>query len=72
MKTRRKNGLKKIRKKLKLSQGKLAKRLGVAPSTVSNYEIGVRTIDPEFAYAVISLAQKHGVPATLEDIYLRP
>ena len=37
----------KLRKELKLSQGSLAKKLGIPQTTLSNYEIGIREVGNE-------------------------
>lgn len=68
----KKNGVKKIRKLLGMSQDEFAKAIGKKwPSTVSNYENGARTPDEDTAWAIIDLAKNRGHKASLEDIYPR-
>jgi DNA-binding XRE family transcriptional regulator len=67
----KKNGVKNIRLKLGMSQGKFASAIGRTPAAVSNYEVGERAPDKDTAYAIIDLAKSNGLTTSLEDIYLR-
>jgi putative transcriptional regulator len=63
------NSIKTIRKKLKLSQGELAAKLGRSQSCISHYERGERDVDVCTAKAIVSLARKHGHPCSLDSIF---
>ncbi|EAG1721829.1 helix-turn-helix transcriptional regulator [Listeria innocua] len=50
--------IKKLRKKNKITQKDLAKKLGVAPSTITNYETGFRSANQDILF---ELAEIFGV-----------
>lgn len=68
------NGIKKIRRKLGLTQSAFANAIGKTQSAVANYEAEgphKRTPDIGTAWEIIELAKKHGQRTSLEDIYPR-
>lgn len=62
--------LKKIRKKLGLTQDELARKLKVTQECISQYEGGIFTIRLDVADRLIRLCKKHGLTITLDYIYL--
>jgi transcriptional regulator with XRE-family HTH domain len=67
----KKNGVKKIRTLLGMTQEAFANAIGVTPAAVSNYETGRRLPDPDIAWVIIDIAKNAGVEADLKNIYPR-
>lgn len=57
----KKDSLTNIRKKMGLSQGKMAELLGVPANTLSRWEIGTTAPDARSLAAVYSVAKEHGI-----------
>lgn len=66
-----KNGVKKIRTKLGMTQGSFAQAVDIGQSTVANYEKQIRHPEVPTAFAIKDFAKSKGIKVTLEDIYLR-
>jgi putative transcriptional regulator len=61
-----------IRRLLKMTQGQLAKHLGMSQANISNYERG-QPVPPDVAAKLIELARSQGKELTYDNIYdLRP
>lgn len=58
------------RKKMGLSQTKLAKMIGVSGVALHHYEYGRRFPRIKTAYRIIEIAKLYGIAITLEDIYI--
>jgi DNA-binding XRE family transcriptional regulator len=65
------NAIKKIRRKLGMTQDSFGEAIGKKQSAVANYETGYRKPDPSTAYLIIDLAKNSGLKISLEDIYSR-
>jgi DNA-binding XRE family transcriptional regulator len=61
--------IKEIRKALKMSQKDFAKAIGIAKSSIGNYENNVRAPRPEIAFRIIKYAHSRGLVIKLDDIY---
>jgi transcriptional regulator with XRE-family HTH domain len=61
-----------IRKKLGMTQVKLAEAIKVPEATVRAWESGRRNISVEFAKRIAQYATYAGIPTTLDDIYGMP
>lgn len=67
------NVLKRFRKQTGMSQEQLGAHLnGLTQAAISQYERGIRTMEPTVAHKFLDLARSHGFEATLEDVYPRP
>lgn len=64
--------IRKIRKKLGLSQLDFSKGAGIGRTTLCGYELNERTPSIIAAYKIIDFVSKHKMKITLEDIYPRP
>jgi DNA-binding XRE family transcriptional regulator len=63
------SSIKKIRKKLGISQIMFGKAIGVSTSAIANYENDFRKPRPEIAFKILDFAKSKGLKLNLEDIY---
>jgi len=61
--------IRKIRKKLRLSQSQLAEMLSVTQGAISHYETGRRSLDKDIADALITVSRDLGYPVSYNDIF---
>ncbi len=61
--------IRRLRKKLCLTQEQMGELIGVKQNAVSQYESGDRKPDPDVAITILDLAEKHGFPLTMRQLY---
>jgi putative transcriptional regulator len=60
------------RKKAKVSQAKLARLIGITPSTIGNYESGIRNINLDMCWRIVKAINQLGVNCSIEDLFPDP
>ncbi|WP_273859390.1 helix-turn-helix transcriptional regulator [Photobacterium sp. GSS17] len=66
------NRISDFRNKVKVSQAGLAKVVGVTPSTIGNYESGIRNINIEMCWKIVKALNALGVVCTFEEVFPNP
>ncbi len=66
------NKISEYRNKAKVSQAGLAKTIGVTPSTIGNYEAGIRNINVEMCWKIVKALNQHGAECTFEHVFPDP
>ena len=64
--------IRRLRRRLGLSQAALGRLLGVEHRAVGRWESGDRRPEPEYAWALVDLARRNDHRLALEDLYPRP
>lgn len=60
------------RNKAKISQAVLAKAIGVMPSTIGNYESGIRNINVDMCWKIVKALNLLGVECSFNDVFPDP
>lgn len=66
------NKISEYRNKAKVSQAGLAKTIGVTPSTIGNYEAGIRNINVEMCWKIVKALNQLGAECTFGDVFPDP
>ncbi|CAM3692945.1 antitoxin HipB [Vibrio aerogenes CECT 7868] len=66
------NKIAKYRRQAKVSQAILAKAVGVMPSTIGNYESGIRNISLTMCWKIVGAFKRWGIYCSLEDVFPEP
>lgn len=66
------SNLKKIRKRLGISQSVVAVSVGVSQGAIGHYENGRRTPDIEMCWKIVSTLNSLGAKCTVDDVFPGP
>lgn len=66
------SSLRDIRKKLKVTQKKLAADIGHSPSSLGHYESGRRSPDISTCHLIVTALGRYGEKLTIEDVFPSP
>ncbi|UTV28969.1 helix-turn-helix transcriptional regulator [Photobacterium atrarenae] len=66
------NRISDFRDKAKVSQAGLAKVVGVTPSTIGNYESGIRNIKLKMCWKIVKALNALGANCTFEEVFPNP
>ncbi|WGY45059.1 helix-turn-helix transcriptional regulator [Vibrio sp. ABG19] len=66
------NRISEYRNKAKVSQALLAKTVGVTPSSIGNYEAGIRNINVEMCWKIVKALNQLGAECTFGDVFPEP
>ena len=66
------NKISEFRNKANVSQAGLANAIGVTPSTISNYEAGIRNINVEMCWKIVQAFNQFGAKCSFGDVFPEP
>jgi putative transcriptional regulator len=66
------NKISHYRSKANVSQAKLARLIGIKPSTIGNYESGIRNINLEMCWRIVTALNRLGIECSIEDVFPDP
>lgn len=66
------NKISEYRKKNKISQKQLAARVGVGPSAIGNYEVGIREVNTQIAWKIVDSLNQLGANCSFDDVFPNP
>lgn len=66
------NKISEFRNKAKVSQAGLARTVGVTPSTIGNYESGIRNINVEMCWRIVKALNKMGALCAFDEVFPSP
>ncbi len=66
------NRISEYRNKAKVSQASLARAVGVMPSTIGNYESGIRNINVEMCWKIVKALNLLGVQCSFDSVFPDP
>jgi putative transcriptional regulator len=66
------NRISKYRNQANISQAKLAMAVGVFPSTIGNYEAGIRRINIDMCWKIVNALNALGVGCSISEVFPNP
>ena len=66
------NKISEYRNLVNVSQAKLAQEIGVTPSTIGNYESGIRNITVETCWKIVKALNRLGVKCLFTEVFPEP
>lgn len=66
------NRISEYRNKAKISQAKLANAVGVIPSTIGNYESGIRNINVDMCWKIVKALNALGSHCVFDEVFPEP
>ena len=66
------NNISLFRNQAGISQSKLSEMVGVIPSTIGNYESGIRAVNIHMGWKIVNAFEKLGVTCNFIDVFPNP
>ncbi|NRF28267.1 helix-turn-helix domain-containing protein [Vibrio coralliilyticus] len=66
------NNISFFRNKAKISQSKLSELVGVTPSTIGNYESGIRVVNINMGWKIVNAFQALGLKCQFTQVFPNP
>lgn len=66
------NNISLFRNQAGISQSKLSEMVGVIPSTIGNYESGIRAVNIHMGWKIVNAFKKLGIKCQFTDVFPNP